>query len=137
MNGYFKEALKLFGRAKVVFIGSVDAMGFPNIKAVLVAGKGDNLAEVVIKTNTSSLHVEQFRDNPNGCLYFYTLLGFKGVLLKGTFSVVEDVERKMRYWKRGDEKYYRKGVEDFCLLVFRPRVGRFYHRFRTGDFEIG
>lgn len=136
MNQYYDNALKLYHNAKFFFVGSIDSIGFPNIKAVLVASKKTNMCEIIIKTNTSSQHVQQFKNNANGCLYFYSILGFKGTLLKGTYTVVEDVETKMKFWKKGDEKFYSKGEQDFCLLVFKPTSGRYYHSYQTGDFKI-
>lgn len=136
MEQCYEDALRLYQKAKIGLIGSVDDAGFPNIKAVLMADKKPGMAEVVIKTNTSSRHARQFKENPKGCLYLYSLLGFKGLMLRGTYAVVEDAELKKQYWKKGDEKYYQKGEQDYCLLVFTPQSGRYYHRYQTGEFEI-
>ena len=137
MSGkYYDGALKLYKKARIAFIGSQDSDGYPNIKAVLVTDKKDGMREVIIKTNTSSRHVQQLRKNPKGCLYFLSLIDFKGAMLKGTYAVVEDRELKRRYWKKGDEKYYSQGDHDYCLLVFTPEVGRYYHRYDSGDFDM-
>ena len=135
-NKYYDSALKLFKKKKIVFIGSQDSDGYPNIKAVLVADKKEGMKEIVIKTNTSSRHVQQFKENPKGCLYFMGLIGFKGAMLRGEYSVIEDDELKDKYWKKGDEKYYLDGYHDYCLLIFRAENGRYYHKYESGDFEI-
>jgi len=135
-NKYYDGALKLYKKAKIVFIGSQDNEGYPNIKAVFAADKKDGMREVIIKTNTSSKHVRQFRENPKGCLYFLSLIRGKGVMLKGTYSVVEDSDLKRKYWKKGDEKFYRKGDQDYCLLIFTPEKGRYYHKYDSGDFDM-
>jgi len=89
---YYDGALRLYNRARIVFVGFNDSDGYPNIKAVLAADKKPGIKEIVIKTNTSSWHVAQFREDPRGCLYFFSLVGFKGTMLKGTYAVVEDAK---------------------------------------------
>jgi len=135
-NKYYDGALKLYNKVKIAFIGSNSSDGYPEIKAILIADRKPGMKEVIIKTNTSSKHVAQLREDSRGCLYFLSLIDFKGVMLKGKYEVVEDAEMKRKYWNKGDEKYYSKGDSDYCLLVFTPEVGRYYHRFDSGDFEI-
>jgi len=77
MNDNYNKALKLYQNAKIFFIGSIDTADFPNIKAVLVADKKANLAEIVIKTNTSSQHVQQFRNIPMDVYTFTVYLALR------------------------------------------------------------
>lgn len=62
---------RFIDKQKVSFIASVDEDGFPNVKAMLKPRKHIGLKEFWFSTNTSSMRVKQFRDNPKACIYFY------------------------------------------------------------------
>jgi len=138
METILDAANKLHKKVKFFFIGSVDEDGFPNIKAVLPVNKREQLAQIYFSTNTSSRRVAQYRANPKCCVYFADLLLFKGVMLKGVMEVLEDAETKERFWDKGDEQYYPKGVTDpdYCILKFTAQSGRYYANFQSEDFEL-
>ena len=138
-----KDAEKTIGamvdKAKVSFIGSVDADGFPNMKAMLCPRKRNGIKEFWFTTNTSSMRVAQYRKNPKACLYFYDRKFFyHGVQLVGTMEVLEDAASKEMIWQRGDTMYYKLGVTDpdYCVLKFTAKCGRYYHSFKSEDFDI-
>jgi predicted pyridoxine 5'-phosphate oxidase superfamily flavin-nucleotide-binding protein len=60
----------LIDKAGVAFIASVDDKGFPNIKAMLPPRKREGIKYFYFTTNTSSLRVRQYRDNPKASIYF-------------------------------------------------------------------
>ncbi|MBO4927501.1 MAG: pyridoxamine 5'-phosphate oxidase family protein [Clostridiales bacterium] len=62
---------KFIRKQKVAFICSVDEAGFPNVKAMLKPRRMVGLQLFYFSTNTSSMRVKQYRDNPNACVYFY------------------------------------------------------------------
>jgi general stress protein 26 len=138
MNSAFETANALHKKVKFFFLGSVDAEGFPNIKAVLPVNKRETIKHIFFSTNTSSKHVAQYRLNPNCCVYFFNPLFFKGVMLKGKMEVLTDVETKEQFWNKGDTKYYPKGVTDpdYCILKFTAQTGRYYANFTSEDFNI-
>jgi general stress protein 26 len=138
MQNVLDAANNLHKKAKFFFLGSVDNNGFPNIKAVLPVNKRESIRHIYFSTNTSSKHVAQYRANPKSCVYFYSPLFFKGVLLKGVIEVVEATEIKKRFWNKGDLKYYPKGVTDpdYCILKFTAQEGRYYSNFKSNDFVI-
>ena len=51
-------------KQKVAFICSVDEDGFPNVKAMLKPRKIDGLHQFYFSTNTSSMRVKQYMNNP-------------------------------------------------------------------------
>ena len=112
--------------------------GFPNIKAMLKPRKRNGLKEFYFSTNTSSMRVKQFRDNPNASIYFYHkgLIKYEGVMLIGTMEVLTDQETKNMIWRRGDTMFYKKGVTDpdYCVLKFTAIKGRYYCDLKTEDF---
>ncbi len=135
-----QKIAKFIDRQHVSFIASVDKDGFPNVKAMLRPRKHNGLKEFYFSTNTSSMRVKQFRDNPAASIYFYHkgLIKYTGVMLKGTMEVLTDQETKDMIWRHGDTIFYKKGVTDpdYCVLKFTAKIGRFYCDLKTESFEI-
>lgn len=128
----------LIDKAGNSFIASVDEKGFPNMKGMLPPRKRDGIKHFYFTTNTSSMRVSQFRENPKASLYFYDKRFFRGVMLIGTMEVLEDSESKELIWLEGDTLYYPLGVTDpdYCVLKFTAFNGRFYSNFKSENFEI-
>lgn len=127
-------------KQKVSFIASVDADGFPNLKAMLRPRKRNGLKEFYFSTNTSSMRVKQFQDDPKAAIYFYHkgLIKYVGVMLTGTMEVLTDQETKNMIWKRGDTLFYKGGVTDpdYCVLKFTATKGRYYCDLKTESFQV-
>ncbi|EKQ50174.1 MULTISPECIES: pyridoxamine 5'-phosphate oxidase family protein [unclassified Clostridium] len=128
----------LIDKQSVAFIGSVDEDGFPNNKAMLPPRKREGIKVFYFTTNTSSMRVRQYRENPKACIYFCDKRFFRGVMLKGTMEVLEDKESKKMIWRDGDTMYYPLGVDDpdYCVLKFTAKLGRFYSNFKSEDFTV-
>ena len=135
-----QEIARFIRKQKVAFICSVDEEGFPNVKAMLKPRKTDGLRRFWFSTNTSSMRVRQYMDNPKACVYFCHkgLIRYTGVMLKGRMEVLTDQETKDMIWRRGDTVFYRGGVTDpdYCVLRFTAESGRFYRDLKTDDFTI-
>lgn len=131
---------KFIDKQKVCFICSIDEEGIPNVKAMLKPGKRIGLKEFYFSTNTSSMRVSQYRNNPNGSIYFYHkgLIKYVGVMLKGKMEVLTDQETKSMIWKKRDIIYYKKGVtdSDYCVLKFTATSGRHYCDLKTDNFDV-
>jgi general stress protein 26 len=127
-------------KQKVSFICSIDEENYPNVKAMLSPRKRVGLKEFYFSTNTSSMRVKQYMENPNASIYFYHkgLIRYEGVMLKGTMEVLTDQDSKNMIWKKGDTMFYKKGVTDpdYCVLRFRATCGRYYCDLRTESFDI-
>ena len=142
MKVTMKDAAKTIGNlidhANVSVIGSVDEAGFPNAKAMLPPRKRVGIKHIYFTTNTSSMRVRQFTANPKACVYFFDKRFYRGVMLRGTMTVLTDSRSKKMIWRVGDELYYKKGVtdSDYCVLKFTAQDGRFYHNFKSEDFEV-
>lgn len=128
----------LIDKQSVSLIGSVDQDGFPNTKAMLPPRKREGIKVFYFTTNTSSMRVSQYKENPHACIYFCDKRFFRGVMLVGTMEVLEDRESKELIWKDGDTMYYSQGVTDpdYCVLRFTACKGRFYSNFKSESFEI-
>lgn len=137
-----RDAVKTIGnlidKQSVSFISSVDESGYPNTKAMLPPRIREGIKVFYFTTNTSSMRVKQYRDNPKACIYFCDKRFFRGVMLIGTMEVLEDSGHKEMIWQEGDTMYYPKGVTDpdYCVLRFTAAQGRFYSKFSSEDFDI-
>ncbi|MCR5308407.1 MAG: pyridoxamine 5'-phosphate oxidase family protein [bacterium] len=135
-----KKIEKFIKKQKVSFICSVDSDNYPNVKAMLKPRKINGINEFYFSTNSSSMRVKQYLDNPNACIYFYHkgLIKYVGVMLKGKMEVLTDQESKNMIWKKFDKMFYKQGVTDpdYCVLKFTAETGRYYCDLKTESFEI-
>lgn len=138
MRNAEKTVGAILDRQSVVYISSVDENGFPNTKAMLAPRKREGIKVIYFHTNTSSMRVSQYKQNPKACLYFCDRRFFRGVMLKGTMEVLEDQKYKEMLWQDGDTMYYPGGVTDpdYCVLRFTSEKGRIYGNFHSEDFDI-
>lgn len=128
----------IIDKQKTAFIASVDGEGFPNLKAMLAPRKREGIKTLWFTTNTSSMRVAQYRQNPRAAVYFCDSRFFRGAMLKGTMEVLEDSESKELIWQPGDTMYYHQGVTDpdYCVLRFTAQGGRYYSNFKSVSFEV-
>ena len=137
-----RDSVKTIGgiidKSGTAMIGSVDGEGFPNMKAMLPPRKREGICEFYFTTNTSSMRVKQYLENPKASIYFYDKRFYRGVMLKGTMEVLTDSKSKEEIWREGDEIYYPLGVtdSDYCVLKFTAQSGRYYSNFRSEDFLV-
>lgn len=128
----------LIDKQNVSFIASISEEGFPNMKAMLPPRKRVGIKEFWFTTNTSSMRVAQYRNNPNASIYFYDKRFFRGVMLIGTMEILEDDDSKQMIWQEDDTMYYAGGVKDpdYCVLKFTAQKGRYYANFKSESFFI-
>ncbi len=137
-----KDAVRTIGnmidKTAVSIISSIDETGFPNTKAMLPPRLRKGIKHLYFTTNTSSMRVKQYMDNPKACVYFFDKRFYRGVMLKGTMLVLRDKKTKRSMWRSGDEIYYAKGMADpdYCVLKFTAQCGRYYSHFKSENFEI-
>ena len=131
---------KFIKKQDISFISSVDDEGYPCIKAMLKPRRILGLKEFYFSTNTSSMRVKHYIDNPKASIYFYSkgTMKYEGVMLKGKMEVLTDKESKEMIWQIGDTIYYNKGVTDpdYCVLKFTAEDGRYYCNLKTESFKI-
>lgn len=131
---------RFISRQKVSFVCSVDQDGFPNVKAMLKPRKRNGLKEFWFSTNTSSMRVRQYLENPKASIYFCHkgLIRYEGVMLKGIMEVLTDQGTRNMIWQKGDTIFYKQGVTDpdYCVLKFTAEKGRYYRDLKTEDFSV-
>lgn len=134
-----KETIaKMADTLPITFISSVDENGFPCTKAMLSPRVRDGIKVFYFTTNTYSLRVAHYKNNPKACIYFCDTTGFKGMMLRGTMEILTDAKTKEMIWRDGDTQYYPGGVNDpnYCVLKFTATDGRFYSDFYPRSFII-
>ena len=62
-----EQIFEFIGKQKTAFIASVDSEGFPNLKAMLAPRKIEG-NRIWFTTNTSSMRVGQYRENPKAAV---------------------------------------------------------------------
>ncbi|MDD2717845.1 MAG: pyridoxamine 5'-phosphate oxidase family protein [Candidatus Wallbacteria bacterium] len=131
-----QDSLQMIEKSQIALLGSVDDQGFPNIKAMLKM-KNEGLREFWFSTNTSSKRVSQFKTNPKASVYFLDQPTWKGLMLTGTVSILNDRKSRELVWRNGFEKYYPLGIDDpdYCVLKFTAHQGNFYHNLENLTFE--
>ena len=134
----FQLIRELIAESKTAFIGSIDANGFPNMKAMLTPRLHQGLRTFYFSTNTSSMRVSQFQTNSKACIYFCNEAKFLGLMLRGHMEVLTDAESKQLIWQEGDTMYYPLGVTDpdYCVLRFTAIDGRLYRDFHSENIDI-
>ncbi len=128
----------MIDKAGVSIISSIDEDGFPNSKAMLPPRKREGIKHLFFTTNTSSMRVKQYTNNPKACVYFFDKRFYRGVMLRGTMKVLRDKASKELIWRDGDELYYPRGVTDpdYCVLRFSAQNGRYYSNFKSENFQV-
>jgi general stress protein 26 len=128
----------LIEKQGVSFISSVDEDGYPNTKAMLPPVKREGIKTFYWHTNSPSMRIKQYRNNPKACIYFYDKRFFRGVMLKVTMEVLEDKKIKKEIWKDEFTMYYKDGMDggDFIIIKFTAESGRYYSNFHSEDFKI-
>lgn len=138
MRDAHKTIGTMLDKQKVVYISSLDQDGFPNTKAMLAPRERQGISTIYFSTNTSSLRVSQFIQNPKACIYFSDVRFFRGAMLLCTVEVLTDSATKERIWREGDTMYYPLGVTDpdYCVLKCTVLRGRYYSNFKSEDFTV-
>ena len=128
----------LIEKQGISFISSIDEDGFPNTKAMLAPCKRDEIKTFYWHTNSPSMRIKQYRQNPKACVYFYDKRFFRGVMLKGTMEVLDNKKIKKEIWKDEYSMYYKGGMDggDFIIIKFTAGNGRYYSNFSSEDFII-
>jgi general stress protein 26 len=137
MEKIIKKALKLANN-KIAFVGSVNENNEPNIKAMLVE-KHNGLKTFYFASNNSAMRTEQYKHNDNACIYFYSGLIYKGLMLEGVMEILNDEESKKLIWKNSLKYIYKDGGvndPDYCVLKFTANSGRYYYKYETESFKI-
>src|SRR3954451_11896520 len=102
-----QQIMALVEETSAIVVSSIDEQGYPNSKAMFKT-EHEGLQTFLFSTNTSSMRVQQFRDNSKGSLYFKGQN--RGLMLVGEMEVCMDQASREKLWFEGAEKYNPLGV---------------------------
>jgi general stress protein 26 len=128
----------LIEKQTVSFISSVDENGFPNTKVMYSPVKREGIKTFYWHTNSPSMRIKQYKNNPKACIYFYDKRFVRGVMLRGKMEVLDDKKVKKEIWKDEFSKYYTGGWDggDFIIIKFTAENGRYFSNIGSEDFKF-
>lgn len=131
------QVTNLVSESDRIIVSSVDEYGFPNAKAMFKT-EHEGLKTFLFSTNTSSMRVEQFRQNEKASLYFLGKNEVRGLMLVGRMEVCTDRALREKLWVDGCEIYYPLGIDDpdYCVLKFTAERGNYYFNLHKYAFEV-
>lgn len=133
------QLFQFISEQKTAFIASVNAQGYPVVRAMLAPRVIDG-NDIYFSTNTSSKKIEQYTANSKACVYFYKRGRFKyqGVSIIGEMKVCTDQPTKDMIWRFGDKLFYKQGVTDpdYCVLKFTCKTAEYYCDFKIETMEL-
>ncbi|MDR2146865.1 MAG: pyridoxamine 5'-phosphate oxidase family protein, partial [Tannerella sp.] len=71
MNNPAETISNLIEKQSISLVSSIDENGYPNTKAMFAPVKREGIKTFYWHTNSPSMRVRQFRNNPKACVYFY------------------------------------------------------------------
>jgi general stress protein 26 len=71
-------------------------------------------------TSTTSRKVIQIQNNPNVIVYYYEPKGYSYVSVAGKARLVNDPDKKAKYWLDGWKRYYPDRDKDYILIEVTP-----------------
>lgn len=128
----------MLDKNSVVYVGSIDECGYPNVKAMFAPRKREGIEKLYFTSNLSSLRAHEFSSDDRACVYVCDRRFFRGAMLTGKIEVLTGADIKSEIWKTGDEMYYSGGVTDpdYCVLAFTAERGRYYADFKSENFTV-
>lgn len=137
-----RDAVKTIGnlidKQSIGYISSIDEDGFPATKAMFAPRIREGIKVFYFTSNTSSLRVSHYQENPKGCIYFCDRRFYRGVMFQGEFEILEEHDIKEKMWREGDTLYYPLGIDDpdYCVLKFTAKKGRYYSQLKSETFLV-
>ena len=145
-----KKLVSLMEKSDAVYLSTIDAKGYPEIRALLNLANKEKYPKLIDKayvvdnetitvyftTNTSSRKIAQIRVNNKVSLYFCEAKSFFGACLTGTVEEITSLDVKKSFWQTGWRLYYHKGVtdKDFALCKFTSQSIHCWESFGLHNF---
>jgi len=112
-------ARELMSSTRYCALITVDESGHPNVRT-MDPFTADKDMVVWFGTNTTSRKVKEIKNDSRVTLYYEAANGAGYIVIKGHAFVVNDREKKKRYWKKEWEAYYSEQKENYILLRVVP-----------------
>ena len=115
----YRVAREIIGSSKFCVLISTGVDGYPNAR-MMEYFQPDEKWTIRMGTNRNSRKVKEIKKDNKISLYYESSDGDGYLLLKGEGSIVEDSDEKLKYFKKGWEKYYPGKRENFVIIKFVP-----------------
>jgi general stress protein 26 len=100
-------------------LATVDEGGKPHVRSMSPFPPEKNMV-IWLGTFRNSRKVKQIQKNPNVVVYYYDAKGFSFVSLSGKARIVDDADKKAKYWKQGWEQFYPDREKNYILIEVTP-----------------
>ena len=98
---------------------TLDKIGHPQARTMDPFSPDSNMV-VWLGTNSNSRKVKEIRNNSKATLYYEASNGAGYVVLKGNAFIVDDHEKKLKYWKPEWDAFYPKSKNHYMLIKVLP-----------------
>lgn len=134
---FITKGNELLKYSKLIYVGSVDETGFPNIKCMFNLSN-ENINKIILSTNTSSKRVKQYIKNNKACIYLCDDAKFQAINLTGFIEICSDYASRKALWREGFEMYYPQGINDpdYSVLKFTAKAGNIYSNLSNETFDL-
>ena len=98
---------------------TVDENGKPQAREMSPFPPEDNWV-IWLGTTQGSRKAKQIQNNPNVIVYYSEPQSWSYVSIAGTARLVNDPEKKLKYWVEGWERYYPDREKNYILIEVTP-----------------
>ena len=146
-----EEMLELLETAAPAYLTTIDAEGYPHTRAMFNLHNVEQWPELqafmapareefvtYFSTNTSSAKVAHVRANPKAAAYYCDGEQYRGLMLRGTLELIDDMAVKEALWYEESKKYYPQGLDDpdYTVLRFLPTLAKYYRNLSLTALEL-
>lgn len=112
-------ARAIMDSARCRILVTVDENGRPHAREMAPFAPEEDFA-IWLGTSQGSRKTKQIQRNPNVVVYYYESNGMSYVAVSGKARLVNDAEKKAKYWREGWKRYYPNRETDYVLIEVTP-----------------
>ena len=98
---------------------TVDENGIPHAREMSPFTPEEDM-KIWLGTTTNSRKVKQIKNNPNVVVYYYDTKGLSYVTINGTARIVNDKDKKEKYWVQSWKQFYPDKDKGYVLIEVTP-----------------
>jgi general stress protein 26 len=114
-----KTARELIESTRYCALITLNETGHPQVRTMDPFSPEEDMV-VWFGTNPKSRKVKEIRNDSRTTLYYEAPNGAGYVVLKGHAYLIDDQEKKMRYWKKEWDAYYSDQKSNYILIKVIP-----------------
>jgi len=123
-GGYDRDTLltaaqDLIHRTKYCALVTLDTSGHPQVRTMDPFYPDENMT-VWLGTHVKSRKVKEIQNDSRVTLYYVDSSGAGYVVIKGNATIVDEAEKKKKYWKKEWEAFYSEPESHYVLIKIIP-----------------